>query len=506
MELPRWASRSVGAAAGLALVAALPAATSFASAGASVTGPVVKLVAAQKSISVQRFGQQVDLDPGVYVTAYGAPLEFDVSRASYGKPVTISQVLKVDGRTVLRPLPSRMIDGWNGLRRFLRMTIRNTSGKIVGSSLMTFCPDSSNPQRASPNSPADSLFPTECGDNPFEKGMVWGIQQGWGVDPVGSGIVVIEPGGGVGPSYRLRVGHYVVTVSITRLWQRLLHIPAGDATATVKVKVVKGHGCMDICPPLPARKTRPMTRPSLPRVPTLSHPPASILPDLIPLPSWGIGVDNSRATAKHPQRSFLSFAATVWIGGHSRFDVEGFSTRHSPVMKAYQYFWRGGRVVGRAPAGTMGFGTRWGGGYRWHFAQWAQFRLLDASKSVVLRSQKVGFCIEPTDAIDLLLPHATWQPNYSGPTGDCGSPSALWAQEALPLGWGDTYECVGGQSFNISHLPNGTYYIEVIANPEHLLHETNYRNDISLRKVMLGGTPGHRTVRVPAYHGIDPEH
>ncbi|HUJ04907.1 MAG TPA: hypothetical protein VLX31_02230 [Streptosporangiaceae bacterium] len=58
---------------------------------------------------------------------------------------------------------------------------------------------------------------------------------------------------------------------------------------------------------------------------------------------------------------------------------------------------------------------------------------------------------------------------------------------------------------NISSLPNGTYYIEVIANPEHLLHETNDGNDVSLRKVIIGGTPGNRTVRVPAYDGVDPE-
>ena len=174
-------------------------------------------------------------------------------------------------------------------------------------------------------------------------------------------------------------------------------------------------------------------------------------------------------------------------------------------MKAYQYFFRNGQVVGRVRAGTMGFDTR-GRRNHWHFEQFAQYRLLNATKSVALRSQKVGFCIAPTDAMDLLLPHAIWQPNYTGFGGECGSPSALWVQETLPLGWGDTYfQCVGGQSFNISHLPNGTYYIEVIANPEHVLHETNYRNDISLRKVMLGGTPGHRTVRVPAYHGIDPE-
>jgi len=54
-------------------------------------------------------------------------------------------------------------------------------------------------------------------------------------------------------------------------------------------------------------------------------------------------------------------------------------------------------------------------------------------------------------------------------------------------------------------VPNGTYYIEITANPQHLLYELNTHNDVSLRKVILGGTPGHRTVKVPAWHGIDPE-
>jgi hypothetical protein len=77
----------------------------------------------------------------------------------------------------------------------------------------------------------------------------------------------------------------------------------------------------------------------------------------------------------------------------------------------------------------------------------------------------------------------------------------------MPIGWGDTYEqFLPGQAFNITNLPNGTYYIEVIANPQKVLHETNYRNDVSLRKIILGGTPGHRTVKVPSVHGIDPEH
>src|SRR5207253_6078291 len=85
------------------------------------------------------------------------------------------------------------------------------------------------------------------------------------------------------------------------------------------------------------------------------------------------------------------------------------------------------------------------------------------------------------------------------------SPSALWVQEKLPLGWGDTYAQHGaGQAFTINNVPNGTYYNETIANPEHGLREPNTANDVTLRKIILGGTPGHRTAKVPAWHGIDP--
>jgi hypothetical protein len=167
--------------------------------------------------------------------------------------------------------------------------------------------------------------------------------------------------------------------------------------------------------------------------------------------------------------------------------------------------WRNGHVIGRARAGTMGFDTRRGHNH-WHFEQFAQYRLLNSAKTEVLRSHKQGFCIAPTDAVNLVLPGAVWQPAFTGFGGACGSPTALSVQEMLPLGWGDTYfQFVAGQAFTINNVPNGTYYIEVIANPKRVLHETNTSNDISLRKVILGGTRGHRTVRVPAFHGIDPE-
>jgi hypothetical protein len=233
----------------------------------------------------------------------------------------------------------------------------------------------------------------------------------------------------------------------------------------------------------------------------MTDPPRSALPDLVPLPAWSISVSHPR----NQTHDYLDFAATVWIGGHGPLDVQGFRSDGSPVMPAWQYFWRHGHVIGRARAGTMGFDSQ-NGHNHWHFEQFARYTLLNAATSTAVTSHKQGFCIAPSDAVDLLLPHATWQPSELGLQGQCGSPTALWVDEQMPPGWGDTYiQEVAGQSFDITHVPNGTYYVQVTANPERVLHETTTRNNISLRKVILGGTPGHRTVKVPAWHGIDPE-
>ena len=43
------------------------------------------------------------------------------------------------------------------------------------------------------------------------------------------------------------------------------------------------------------------------------------------------------------------------------------------------------------------------------------------------------------------------------------------------------------------------------ANPGHHLHETITANDVTVRKVIISGTRGHRHVKVPAWNGIDPE-
>jgi hypothetical protein len=473
--------------AGLAIATSASAVPATAAQAAAVpAGPEIKLIAAQHNITAQRFGNQVFVDPGIWVASLGAPLQLDVGRASYTEPITVTQVISQPGLPPeTRPLPASILDHWNGLKNFVSITIRNKAGKVVGSSRLTLCPNTFDTERASPDGPSSSPYPQQCAAmDPFQTGMVWGIEQGWAVDPAQAG-----------RTYSLALGTYHVTESITPVYAQLFGIPPADATATVVMTVVKGSSCCFAGRAHP----RPAALRKLPAVPAMTNPPESALPDLVALPAWQIGTTHASG------RDLLNFAATVWVGGNGPLDVQGFRVKSSPVMTAYQYFWENGQVIGRMRAGTMGFDSQPGHNH-WHFEQFAAYKLLRPSGKLAVRSQKTGFCIAPTDPVDLLLPNAVWQPSFVGFSGQCGSPTALWVREMMPVGWGDTYiQSIAGQAFDITKLPNGTYYIEVMANPGHMLHETTAADNITLRKVIISGTRGHRHVKVPAWNGIDPE-
>jgi hypothetical protein len=174
-------------------------------------------------------------------------------------------------------------------------------------------------------------------------------------------------------------------------------------------------------------------------------------------------------------------------------------------MDAYQYFYENDEPVGRAAVGEFGFDTS-RGHHHWHFLQFARYSLLGADKTEVLRSKKESFCLAATDAIDLLLPRAEWNPYNTNLATACGQSDSLWIREVLPLGWGDTYfQFLPGQSFNVTGLPNGKYFIAVEANPDGLLYEQRSGNNTRLRKIYLRGTTDNRRVVIPPWHGIDSE-
>ncbi len=450
--------------------------------------PSLRLMAATRSVSAVRNDKHVvAVVPPLYVATQGGSLDLRVSRPDYASPVTVTQVVHAaDGTTTRVPLPEARADDLTGLKGFYRVTVTNSAGTVVRTSLAPWCPNSYQPQRLDPDGTGEATFPEGCFAIPFSLGSAWGIDDGWAAPALGDW-----------RAYRFkaaRTGTFHMTLTVRPAYARMFGIAAADATATLTVRV------RDAATDRPARSARTATAlPRNPQVPTLAAPPTGQLPDLRSLPAFGIGV------VRHDKRDYLAFASNVWVGGTSRLDIEGFRRPGTNLMDAYQYFYDGDQVVGRAPAGELEFDTRTGH-HHWHLSQFARYRLLKADRTHLVRSTKQSFCIAPTDPVDLSLDEAERRPYQTGLDSACGDGSALWIRETLPVGWGDTYfQFSAGQSFNITSVPNGTYYIAVEANPTGDLFETDPTNNVALRKVVLKGRPGKRGLCVPAVHGIDEE-
>ncbi|MFJ9622712.1 lysyl oxidase family protein [Streptomyces sp. NPDC101181] len=238
----------------------------------------------------------------------------------------------------------------------------------------------------------------------------------------------------------------------------------------------------------PAAK-RPSGKASVPDVPK---------PDLRSLPAYGITVSDGYEDV--PGKDYLAFSANVWNAGPAKLVVDGFRSPGKKLMDAYQYFYDAqGKQVGYAPTGTMEWDPR-PGHEHWHFTDFASYRLLKADKKEAVRSGKEAFCLANTDAVDYTVKNANWHPGNTDLSTACGQENSISVREVLDVGSGDTYtQDLPGQSFDITDLPNGTYYIQVLANPENRLKETDHKNNSALRKVVLGGKKGARTVKVPAH-------
>jgi hypothetical protein len=115
-----------------------------------------------------------------------------------------------------------------------------------------------------------------------------------------------------------------------------------------------------------------------------------------------------------------------------------------------------------------------------------------------VRSRKEAFCLANTDFVDATVPGAAWRQQTDDLGTSCGEYDSQSLREVLSAGWGDTYSQIrAGQAFRLNGLPNGTYYIEVRANPNGRLTEAHTDDNVSLRKIIIGGKPGARTVEVP---------
>jgi len=494
------------------LVAVLALLAAGQSAMARAAEPSLRLIAASNAVRLD--SRSPDLDLGLWVAAEGTDFRLNVTRPNY-RGFRATQVDALTGAP-LRSVPARLLDGWDGLKRFVTIRLEDARGRVVFREASGFCPNGPDRQRVDDSGPMLRVYPSACsGGSIFARGMVWGIERGWAT-ALGLGIPGLgdlPPLSELPPPVRrqvqrelrrlglrrprpLRPGRYTATATIAPVYRRLFGVPTENASATVRVRVVRtrprrrgheeGGGYVEAA----ARTARRLDAASL------QAPDAATLPDLVALPAWGIRVRRRR------ERDLLRFASTAWNAGPAPLVVEGYRRLGRRTMDAHQYFFdRDGRAVGRAPAGTMDYDAR-RGHHHWHFTQFVAFRLLRPDGRRVVRSRKQSFCLAPTDGVDLTVPGAELLLEELT-SSVCGSPSSLWIRETLPVGWGDTYlQTLPGQAFDVTGLRNGRYLLEVEVNPRGLLHEVEIGNNVETRRIKLGGRRGARTVRVRPWRGI----
>lgn len=440
-----------------------------------------------------KYGKAAYLDLGIKAVAGNDPFEIRAKRPSYDEPVA-AYWQGPDGNV---RLPTDAVANFDGLRDFYQLTMKNEDGKTVVSRTFDWCPNGET-VRARPDAPATSPYPWGCGGQmPFALGAVWGVQAGHalGVPAEYEGIRV-----------RVPVGRYQAKLQITKKYRDTIGIPESAATEKVKVRI------REECPDCRSQHQEhsehsghsehhatsehdnvvpPGERPTGPT----RIPEAGPKPDLRSVPAWGIKMSRGK---------FLTFSATVWNAGDSPLMVDGFRHKDEPLMDAYQYFFNAaGEQVGYDKVGTMEWDARVNHNH-WHFTDFARYRLLDADKQSVYRSKKEAFCLANTDAIDYTVDGANWQPDNTDLHTACGEQGSVGLREVLDSGSGDTYaQFRPGQSFVLKDLPNGTYFIEVRANPVRNLVESDTSNNVSYRKVIIGGTSDKRTVKVPSVGLID---
>ena len=478
-RLKRSAARvlALGALTALTLPAATPPpSTALASASPAEVGTSPIRLVAPKRVVAFAFGNQVFSDIGLRVVAQGAPFELWSHRPAYDQE--IQTVWRGPAGDVALPSGS-MPSFSSGLRRFVRLTV--TSGDTVRTIRRAACLGGGQSERVRPEAPATSTYPGDCFYNPYALGSVQGVQEGWATPILSQSRPL-----------RLAPGRYTVTARIAPRYAEVFGLSPEDASRTYRliVRTEEGFG---------------RTRTTASRVAQpAEHEPARAaagtqagpVPDLRSLPAWGIRVDG--------RGNHLQFAATVWNAGDSPLVVDGFRREDEDVMDAYQYFFDGdGNQTGFQQVGEMHWDPK-RTHHHWHFQDFARYSLLAADKTEVVRSRKEAFCLANTDAVDLTVPNALWNPFNTDLATSCGDASSLSIREVLASGWGDTYaQFRAGQSFDLRALPNGKYFVAVIANPDNRLIEASTENNVSLRKVFIGGTPDHRTVRVPKVGLID---
>ena len=101
--------------------------------------------------------------------------------------------------------------------------------------------------------------------------------------------------------------------------------------------------------------------------------------------------------------------------------------------------------------------------------------------SVVATSPKTDYCITGDTYVGG-VPNAPGRPSSRSPTAD-PTKSLGWS-----VGWGDEYDQTdNGQPIDLTGVPNGTYILQGMVDPEHVLTESNPEDNVVGHQLTISG-------------------
>ncbi len=108
----------------------------------------------------------------------------------------------------------------------------------------------------------------------------------------------------------------------------------------------------------------------------------------------------------------------------------------------------------------------------YHFNNYMAYRLLNANGGLAAIGLKVGFCV-----LDVFR----WK------SGAASNAKYSCSDQGIQVGWGDLYDrTLDGQWIDITGLPDGNYTIEIEPNPQGIIQESNYGNNVVHVPITIG--------------------
>lgn len=204
--------------------------------------------------------------------------------------------------------------------------------------------------------------------------------------------------------------------------------------------------------------------------------PQALLPDLTPWASQSRGFMYDWTVQGNELRLTTSMANV----GTGRLELRGGAV-HGNTQDVYQRIYEPNGTYSDVLAGSFLYHPGHG---HIHFNGFAQYRLREVTPgggvgNIIASGAKVSFCLLDVERY-----------NTSGPSTpqflNCGQ------VQGISPGWADVYDRgLPDQSINITGVPNGTYWLEVVVDPDNLLIEADDTNNVQRIQITLNrGTGG----------------